>query len=752
MPFAPRLLAASTIFASAMVASMFVPPSAMSAVGRWHSWTNFNSIKALHEHQGRLIAGTTGGVRSIDPSTLEEKDYDNLSGLTDVRVVGLATDPDGKLWAASRSGGLFAFEGDKWTGHGRSYQSAGWAINDRAFFAAGPYLVIGSEKGLSFFDRRSKLAAANLTKFGAEGAQPVTGMLRRGDTLYIATGKAVLKASVDWNDILSTRFGTVFDPQIWKPAAGVASPIELPSFEDASRTLPPDTNAGETEDKPDTYQGKPVHLAYIDGKVVAHAPGALLRTASHRARALLGRFLFVDGFVIPDSVTEALAEAGGRVFMGSPAGLLRLRPGGTWDVVKPVLSFPALPVAALAARGGKVVAQSPDKVWDFDGKEWKLRIDFIYVTQEVLRNELRNLRLGQDGSAWVGYWGGGVFRHRPGELRSWSADTDPECLKPVLDPKYTVVQALELRGDDMWIALLKNHRGGEATHHHLAHMDLRTGKVTCPEIEGVGNQVVSLRFLGENLLGVSGDAGIHLYRWEIRDGRATLSRVNSLAKGTGETLGRDVALDRFGRLWGLFSEQLGVADSLKDKLTGAPIALTFPDNLRIKTCRDMETDARGEFWVGCDNGLFHVRPMPDMASPQVIHYTTANGLLANRVFDVAVDQSTGDVWVASEGGVNRLEGPSPPLVSGVSKVRAYPNPFLGKHRILVLDNLPEGSEASILTQGGSVVRSFRSLDMLGNQFQWDGNNAAGRKVKPGVYLWRVDGGGSTTQGKVIIAR
>jgi hypothetical protein len=142
----------------------------------------------------------------------------------------------------------------------------------------------------------------------------------------------------------------------------------------------------------------------------------------------------------------------------------------------------------------------------------------------------------------------------------------------------------------------------------------------------------------------------------------------------------------------------------------------------------------------------------DSSAPEVVQYTTSNGLLANRIFDVSVDPSNGDVWVAGEGGINRLEGPSPPLVSGVSKVRAYPNPFLGRHAVLVLDNMPRNAEAAILTQGGSVVRSFRSRDLLGNQFQWDGKNAAGRKVKPGVYLYRVDAGGKTTHGKIIVAR
>lgn len=746
-----------------LIAAAAVPLSAY--VGRWHSWSDFNPVKTMLESKGRLYVGTTGGVRSIDPVSLAEKDFDNLSGLTDVRVVGLAEDEEGRLWAASRSGQLFRLEGDKWSAWGRSYMAEGWTVNDRAFIAVGGYLVFGSKNGLTFFDRKRGVAAANLTKFGAEGPQPVTGLVRVGDTLFIATGKTVLQAAVDWNNLLSTRFGTIFDPQIWKLSTGIASPLSLPALSKRSRdsirlvrlaNASGSDGGGDTGDVDtvvvDTTVARAVELAFLDGRVVAHDSGALL-VSPIRVKALRNRPLEVDGKTYPDSTYESALAAGGRLFLGSSKGL-RIYSGkdAAFRTVKTLLPYPDRTVSAIAAGDGMVVAQTADRIWRVAHNGWFVRMDFGFPTDEVLRNELRNLAVAPGQFLYVGTWGSGVMGQGLTSFRQWNAVSDPGCLRPFSDSVFTVVQALHLRGNDMWIATLEDGHGAAVSTHFLSHLDTRTGQVTCPEFKGRGVRVVAVRVLNDSLLGVAGNEGIAIYGWSRKDGKMTGSLLNTLKSDFGEVLGRGMALDSRGRLWGLFSEQLGYVDSLQNRLGGGPMPVNFPANLKVKTCRDMETDARGGLWVGCDNGLFHVDPGANPDEPMVEHYTADNGLLSNRVYDVAVDQGNGDVWVATEGGINRLEGPSPPVRKGISAVRAYPNPFLGKHAILILDNLPLGAEIDILTQSGGVVRHFRPSDMRGNQIHWDGTNASGRKVKPGVYFYSVSADGKGNRGKIIVAR
>lgn len=729
-------------------------------IGRWRSWPDLQPTNVLREHQGRLIVGTHGGIRSIDPATGAEKVYDNLSGLTDTRIVGLAADEEGRLWAASQSGALFRQEGETWSAWGQSYRSLGWTVNDRAFLAAGGYLVLGSAKGLSFFDRKKMVAAANLTKFGPEGSQKVTGLLRRGDTLYIATGSAVLRAAVDWGDALSGKFGNLFDPQIWKKVDSVATPFDLPSFAELYSPRPDDSDGTGDPTPADPGQADPVELEFVDGRVVAHAPGTFLAVAGYNVRALPGRYFAVNGILTPDTTLRTALVSGGRLYVGGSGGLRWFSPRGDSYPVESPFAFPGGMPGSITAEGGAVMAQTLSKVWAFRGGRWSEHLDLGEVSGELFMNELRNLRLGPGGSMYLGHWGQGIVRKRAGDVKRWNARTEAGCLKSVVDSAYTVIQSIDIRGKDMWIANLEKLGGGVTANHVLAHLDLETGEVSCPDFKGTGGTVYAVRILGDDMLGVAGEAGIHLYRWTRRDGKLTGGPLNQFQNESGKTLGRDVAYDSHGRLWGLFSEQLGYVDSLEDspdgqvkgRLKGGPMTVKYPPHLKLRTCRDMETDARRELWIGCDNGLFHLRPGADPETPEVTHYTAEAGLLANRVFDVSVDKVSGEVWVATERGVSRLEGPSPAPVSGVSGVRAYPNPFLGKHVVLVLDDLPEDAEAAILTQGGAVVRNFRPAAMRGNQYHWDGTNSAGRKVKPGVYLYRVNAGGKTSRGKIIVAR
>src|SRR4051812_13707909 len=108
-------------------------------VGKWHSFTNKDRVTSLASHQGFIYAGTQGGVRRVNPVTLEEADYDNLDGLLDCWITGLTETSDRKLWAVSRSGYVYMLSGSRWQAFGRSYAADQWLMNDRAVVAVGSF-------------------------------------------------------------------------------------------------------------------------------------------------------------------------------------------------------------------------------------------------------------------------------------------------------------------------------------------------------------------------------------------------------------------------------------------------------------------------------------------------------------------------------------------------------------------------------------------------------------------------------------
>ena len=733
-----RILPILTLAASLAVSD------ASAYVGRWTSFTNLHPVTSMVENGGYLYVGTTGGVRKIHLGTLAETDYNNLQGLTDVNIQGLTVDADNRVWAASRSGQLFRLEGNKWSGWGRSYSSQGWTINPRAFVSVGRYLVIGSEKGLSFFDRKQGLAQANLSKFGKEGPQPVTGLLQSGDTLFIATGKAVLKAAVDWDNVMSGARGVISDPKIWMPAKAGAPP-ESPKL---PRDTLPDTLAV------DTTEGRPVHLVMLDGKLIAHDTGTVLGGPLF-VKALKGRDLVVEGKRYPGlRGFQVGLIAGGRLFLGYPEGLHEYA-SGSFPEMNPPKEFPKSNLLNIAANAGKVVAQSAQAVYALKDGNWTAVPggDFGYPSGEMQGNELKNLIMDGSGKVYVGHWGQGVAEISP-EKRRWMAGPG-SCIKATVDTAFTVIRSIsEPRGDEVWFTVLNLKLGVDENKHYLGHLNLRTGMVSCPETLGEGYHTHAIRILSDNVFAVASAAGLFVHRYRMAGDVANVDPANRVISGAGFDVASDMAMDNYGRLWALINERIGFVDSLADKIAASkPLKLVFPENLGARPCRVMKSDAKGGFWVGCYDGLFHLQPKAQADQlPDVERFTTDDGLLSNRIFDLSVVKENGHVWMTTENGVSLFESASQPSPSGVGDVRAYPNPFLAKHRLLVLDHIPRGASATIFSESGNAVRHFRPSQAQGSQFLWDGAYASGEKVKPGIYLYTVSAGGKSARGKIILAR
>jgi ligand-binding sensor domain-containing protein len=751
-PFHPAFRAGG--WRATLLAAALALPAAGAAVGDWRSYSDLNVPTALIAYHGSLMVGTTGGIRQIKPSPpFGEVDFNNMQGLLDIDIVGFTIDPDDRLWAASRSGLLFRLEGGTWSAWGKPYKSSGWTINPRAVASAGRYIVIGSQQGLSLFDRTTGLAAVNLTKFGGLGRQPVTGVLPRGDTLYIATGSAVLRAPIDWKDATSSRFGaTIFDPGIWKPATGLAP---VPAF--ALERGPKDTLAG-GDSGIDALASRPVELALLEGRIVAHDSGTLLVSSSHTVKALKGRQSRIDTSSLQGlGAAETALELGDGVFIGGAQGLYRFDPEGRFNwMLAPSLMPNTIGrensgrVAAVSSRNGTTLLLTGDAVYQLTPTALKVRFEYAPST-EVSGRQLRAIDVLPTGEALIGMWGFGVALGGEDRIeRIWNGRNT--CLKPISSDGYTVIRTMsDPRGNDIWMTILENSRGEYVD--QMAHFDLATRSITCAEVEGDNYHTFATRILNDTLFGVVGDKTMRIYRFGIGGVKASIKPWGMVRGGNGTDLGADIATDGYGRLWALMNGRIGYIDSLADSVgENKNLNLTYLDGFTGTNCVVLEPDVRDGLWAGCENGVFHLVPKAQAELTEEEHYTTNDGLLSDRILDLGMDRSDGRLWIVTENGVNSFQTSAQPVRSGVGAVRAYPNPFRPQHRMLVLDNVPKGATAVITTQSGDAVRRFAAGEMIGNQFQWDGRNGAGAKVTPGIYLYTVSNGSRTSNGKIVVAR
>lgn len=150
-----------------------------------------------------------------------------------------------------------------------------------------------------------------------------------------------------------------------------------------------------------------------------------------------------------------------------------------------------------------------------------------------------------------------------------------------------------------------------------------------------------------------------------------------------------------------------------------------------ETIYSIAIDGANRKWFGTSSGVFVQSPA---GNEEVISFTTSNSpLLSNRVIDIAIDNSNGIVYIATNGGImsvrtDAVEGD----VIHSADVYAWPNPVRPDHEgPIAIKGLARDAVVKITDVRGQIVYETRSL---GGQAIWDGKDLNGEQASTGVYL------------------
>ena len=153
------------------------------------------------------------------------------------------------------------------------------------------------------------------------------------------------------------------------------------------------------------------------------------------------------------------------------------------------------------------------------------------------------------------------------------------------------------------------------------------------------------------------------------------------------------------------------------------------------------TSSNGLYLIGSDN------------ITTIQHFTAENSpLLSNEVLDIALNGATGELFVATMGGLcsYMTDSSQPSEKMTKDNVWAYPNPVRPDYSGLVtVTGLTLNADVKIVTSNGSLVAEGRSN---GGTFTWDCRDKAGRRVASGVYMVQTatSDGGSGTVCKIAV--
>lgn len=180
--------------------------------------------------------------------------------------------------------------------------------------------------------------------------------------------------------------------------------------------------------------------------------------------------------------------------------------------------------------------------------------------------------------------------------------------------------------------------------------------------------------------------------------------------------------------------------------------LTLPASPAPKgACHPMDVGPDGTVWVGTTDGVRAYLP-----GGATVNYKINNSPLANNeVRAVRVDRTTGVVWFGTAEGLNRFDPqyvpPSAPRLPRL-EVTVYPNPAVinGLGVSLSVKGNATGYVGEVYGLDGRLVRRF--INASNARVFWDGRDSSGDLVKPGVYFIRFAGGGREAVARVAIVR
>jgi hypothetical protein len=153
--------------------------------------------------------------------------------------------------------------------------------------------------------------------------------------------------------------------------------------------------------------------------------------------------------------------------------------------------------------------------------------------------------------------------------------------------------------------------------------------------------------------------------------------------------------------------------------------------LETEDVRTIAVDGANRKWFGTTNGIF-VQSADGLE--QVARFTNTNSpLFDNIITDIAINDKNGEVWIATEKGIQSLRGDATvgTKINSTSPY-AFPNPVTADYDgPIAIYGLARDANVKITDVAGNLVYEGKAL---GGQAVWNGRDYTGKRAASGVYL------------------
>ena len=179
-----------------------------------------------------------------------------------------------------------------------------------------------------------------------------------------------------------------------------------------------------------------------------------------------------------------------------------------------------------------------------------------------------------------------------------------------------------------------------------------------------------------------------------------------------------------------------------------PVFPIFEGNILFKDDKvsALAVDGGNRVWMGTSSGLWL---FSNDGQEVVSHFDSDDSPLpTNNILDLAINQSTGELFVSTDNGLVSYRGTST-SAGQFEEVKIYPNPVIASQNdIVTFEGVPENASLLVTDSSGRLV--FKT-EANGNTAVWHGVSS-NQSISSGVYFVFVtnDDGSQKQVGKLAI--
>jgi ligand-binding sensor domain-containing protein len=723
---------------------------AFCAIGDWTTYTNMNYVQEILVKSDRIWCATTGGAfifKLQDGSITKLTNADGLGGNV---LYSLAVDTSGAFWFGADNGTLSKYisTSTNWTVYDEFYDSEKGNLKLNHILPDGDKLWVASNIGISLFliyhnggeiKETYKRLGENL-----EAETEVNCVHLVGNEIWAGTAKGIAFADKDDSYLQDYTHWTSFTSST---SSGLASD-SVCCITNILDTVYIGTKSGvfrfvSTDSSWEEVVGlgnrKVRDLKYINGYLFAATDNGVYKYDSGNWDPYpLSGLLSVDlNYLAMDSSLNLWVGTQGKgiarydqAFSSWQSHTVDGPPGNIFEDI------------TIGYQGEVWCAQGQYKISSFDGENWTA-YDSV-LNPLISGNGAERLREYPDGTLWFGSWGGGLVKKDASG--NWSKyDTTNSPLGSYNDNNYVVVFGItaDMNGN-VWFAnretkdgtLLLAMQKGVDSDWAIFNKNLGFPANTINYIMATDDHIWACFREG----GITDFKFAYTSEGKVCTTCAYTLKTYNISNGLPSNEVITCNTDKDGVLWVGTSAGLCYYNDIYRSFVD--FALPDSQGPQVNT---IVVDERNRKWIGTIRGFCILENNQFIGD----YYPSNSKLAGPYVNKIVMDNSSGDVWIATKTGLSKYQYGLGSANNDLSLVRAHPNPFVLREKgdKLTFDRLPYQAKIKIYTPAGELVKEIDSSD------QWDGTNRAGKLVAGGIYLFYVfDQQGKSAVGKIALIR